>query len=116
MLLELKQLLPKLNKIQQCIEQRVESVDPEESSETKDDILFLFNEWKKYKEYYSSNLKYREPFEKTSTTVLDKFKYLLKTDIESKRQLIPVPVSLRNAEQEHNMRYLDLQDEENEDE
>ena len=108
--------LKELNKIQQCIEQRVESVDPEESSETKDDILFLFNEWKKYKEYYSSNLKYREPFEKTSTTVLDKFKYLLKTDIESKRQLIPVPVSLRNAEQEHNMRYLDLQDEENEDE
>jgi len=109
--------LKELEKIILHIEKRVESVDPEELSDTKDNISMLFDEWKRHVEYYKTNLRYREPqFSKISTTLLEKYIYLLKTDNESTRQLIPVPISLRNTEQEHNLRYLDLKEEEKENE
>ena len=106
-----------VEKIKLQIEKRVESVDPEELSDTKDNIMMLLNDWATKANYHKTNLKYREPSnENISTKILEAYTYLLKTDVESKQQLIPVPVSLRNAEQEHNLRYLDLQEEENEDE
>jgi hypothetical protein len=109
--------LKELEKIKLQIEKRVESVDPEELSNTKDNISLLLDKWRDHIKYYQNNLRYREPpSEKISTIQLEKYMYLLKTDIESKRQLIQVPLSLRNAEQEHNMRYLNLQEEEKEDE
>ena len=101
--------LKELEKIKLHIEKRVGSIDPVELSDTKDNISVLFDEWKRHVEYHKSNLRYREPpSTMISTTQLERYMYLLKTDIESKRQLIPVPISLRNAEQEHNLRYLDL--------
>ena len=109
--------LKELEKIKLHIEKRVESVDNEELSDTRDNISVLFDEWKRHVEYHKSNLRYREPPSAMISTIqLERYMYLLKTDIESKRQLIPVPISLRNAEQEHNMRYMDLQEEERENE
>ncbi|MCH7851076.1 MAG: hypothetical protein IH845_05525, partial [Nanoarchaeota archaeon] len=109
--------LKDIEKIKLQIEKRVESVDPEELSDTKDNIMMLLNDWATKVNYHKTNLKYREPpSDKISTKQLEKYVYLLKTDVESKRQLIPVPLSLRNAEQENNLRYRDVQDEEKDDE
>tara|TARA_Y100001936_G_C16087749_1_gene683131 strand:- start:1519 stop:5082 length:3564 start_codon:yes stop_codon:yes gene_type:complete len=99
------------------IEKRVASIEPDEASDTKDNIINLLNRWANEVKYHQSNLLYREPYnEKTSNTKLEGNMYLLKTDSESKRQLIPTPSSLRSAEQEHNLRYLDVQEVEDENE
>jgi hypothetical protein len=109
--------LKELEKIILHIEKRVASVDYEELTDTKDNIKMLFAEWKSHVEYYQTNLQYKEPWSlKISTNLLEKYIYLLKTDNESTKQLIPVPISLRNTEQEHNLRYMNLQEDEKENE
>ena len=109
--------LKEIENIKLQIQKRVESIEPDEASDTKDNIINLLNRWTNEVKYHQTNLLYREPYnEKTSNTKLEGKIYLLKTDSESKRQLIPTPTSLRSAEQENNLRYLDLQEEEKENE
>ncbi len=96
-----------INEIKKIFEERVDSIDPDESSNTMKDFTHLINKWSNYVRRYNDLLKYAEPYYyKTSKAKKERFYYLLKKDAESKSQLIPTPNSLRNAEAEQRLFYL----------
>jgi hypothetical protein len=102
-----------LEEIKNELQKRVDAVDPNESASTANNIINLLNLWTKEIERYGEILRYKEPYHpKLSQKKIDENMYLLKSDLTSKRQLIQTPTSLRNAEQEQNFRYVDSDEDE----
>ena len=97
-----------IHKIRDIIKNRVDSIEPDESLKTLEHLDKLQNYWSRLKKIYSNSLRYREPYhENLPESQVEKYKYLLKTDMASTRQFITAPISLRNAEQEQKLRYID---------
>ena len=97
-----------LDTIKKILQNRVDAVDPSESSATANDITKLINRWTKAVERYGEILRYKEPYHpKLSQRKIEQNVYLLQSDLTSKKQLIQTPNSLRNAEQEQNFFYID---------
>ena len=98
-----------INSIKEIIKKRVSAVEIEELEDTMSNIDYLFNQWTREVRTHKQNLRYTEPYsEYRSLETADLYRYLLKTDSASERQAISVPNSLRNAEQEQNLRYIDF--------
>ena len=103
-----------LNEIKTVFETRVKSIDSIEESATMDNIRYLFNKWTNYQKLYGDILKYAEQwYEDASKEKKESYYYLLKNDLASKRQLIPVPISLRTTEQEQRLFYTQQTEVEN---
>ena len=99
-----------LEEIKKVFENRVKSVDRLEHKNTMEHIDSLIHNWTEYKKTYKELLKYREiSNDKISKELRESFWYLLKSDPASKRQLIPTPTSLRNAEQEQKLFYRQVE-------
>lgn len=95
-----------IEEIKRVFENRVRTVDPNEQKNTMDNIDNLINIWIDYKKAYKELLKYADYYnDKMSKELRESFWYLLKSDPASKKQLIPTPTSLRNAEQEQKLFY-----------
>ena len=95
-----------INEIKLVFKKRVEDVDPSEQERTMKNIEKLLTRWSKYKKLHGDLLEYREISAPEASKVKKAQKYyLLKSDLTSTRQLIPVPQSLRNAENEQNLFY-----------
>jgi len=105
-----------LDEIKNALLARVNSIESDEASSTNNNITNLLNQWTKEIERYGEILRYKEPYHpKLSQQKIEQNMYLLKSDLTSKRQLIQTPTSLRNAEQEQNLFYVDS-DEDKDDE
>jgi superfamily II DNA/RNA helicase len=95
-----------IDEIKLVFKKRVEDVDPSEQERTMKNIEKLLTRWSKYKKLHGDLLEYREISVPEASKVKKAQKYyLLKSDLTSTRQLIPVPQSLRNAENEQNLFY-----------
>ena len=93
----------KIEKFMEHLMERIEKIDPTEIEDAKYQIEKLFYIWTFYVERYPDILKFSEnPFEDAPSK--DEW-YLLKNDINSKKQIIPVPTSFRNTEEELNLFY-----------
>lgn len=98
-----------IEKIKKIIRERCDHVSRDESTQTLEHVENVLNQWTQLVKEHDTNLQYKEPYhEKLSQEKLERYRYLLKTDMTSKRQFIPVPVSLRTAEQEQNLQYVEL--------
>ena len=96
-----------VEKLKATIQNRVDLVDSVESSSALTNVTNLLDRWTKEIRRYGDILRYREPYHpKLSTRQLERHMYLLQSDSSSTRQLIPTPISLRNAEQEQGFRYV----------
>lgn len=109
-----------IEEIKTIFKNRVSTIDNSESEATIEDIDRLIRRWTKYVKKYSGDLlRFANTYDYRATKGLkDAFYYLLKTDPSSTKELIPTPNSLRNAEQEQILFYLnvDIDDEVNENE
>jgi len=92
-----------IDNIKNVIQKRVEMIDREESAFTKTNVQNLLDRWTMYIKRYGKLLHYKESQKYPNETYM----YLNQNDPSSPRQLIPVPTSLRNAEQEQNFFYVD---------
>ena len=106
--------LKSLNDIKDAIEARVDSIDPSERDDTikqLDNIIELWNQYRKKK----TPLLYRKnPFKYADKKKEVNDWFLLKINEFDENELIKTPLSLRDAEQEQKLWYMQDQDEEDE--
>lgn len=97
--------------IKQVIEDRVQIVDKPEHASTIEDIDRLVRKWINYRERHGADMiKYANYFHQNAQTSLKESSYyILKKDPSSTKELIPAPLSMRNAEQEQQLFYVELQ-------
>ena len=90
-----------INQIKKLFEDRVGNIDPVESQNTQIRITELFEQWKLFTRIYKGFLKYQDnSFENRDKTKSSQYNYLLRDDLRSPNQLISVPHSFRDAEDE----------------
>lgn len=99
-----------VEEIKTIFRNRVSMIDNSESENTIRDIEKLIRRWTRYVKKYSDGLlKFANSYDyRTAKELKDTFYYLLKTDPASTKELIPTPTSLRNAEQEQRLFYLNV--------
>ena len=97
-----------LNEVIEVLKNRVNEITPEEHDSTMNDLDRLIKAWIHYRHRYGDILRYADvSSEKSPTALTESYWYLLKSHQESKQELIWVPTSLRNAEQEQLLFYID---------
>ena len=97
-----------LDEIRQVLKNRVNEITPEEHDGTMNDLDRLIKTWIYYKNRYGDILHYANVYsDRSSTALTESYWYLLKSHQESKQELIWVPTSMRNAEQEQQLFYVD---------
>ena len=95
-----------INKIKTLFRDRVENIDPNESEPTQKRISELFEQWQLYARIHKGFFKFQDnSYENKDKTKSSEYNYLLKDDLRSPNQLIPVPHSFRDAEIELNFFY-----------
>ncbi len=98
-----------VEEIKQVFEDRVLMVDKPEHENTMHDFDKLIKKWIYYVRIHDKRMiKYANYYyQKTRKSLKESHYYLLKTDPSSTKELIPTPRSLRNAEQEQLLFYVD---------
>ncbi|MBT4327045.1 MAG: hypothetical protein HOD60_09100, partial [Candidatus Nitrosopelagicus sp.] len=90
-----------INQIKKLFKDRVDNIDPVESQNTQIRITELFEQWKLYTRIHKGFLKYQDnSYENKDKTKSSQYNYLLRDDLRSPNQLISVPHSFRDAENE----------------
>ena len=99
-----------IDEIRQVFEDRVSNVDKQEHADTIQDLDRLIKKWIHYRKNYGETmLQYvKNPNPKARISLTESYYYLLKSDLSSTNELIYTPQSLRNAEQEQQLFYMDV--------